>query len=148
MTGEGPIVGLDIGDVRIGVAVSDPLCILAEPREVIVRSTPEADVGAIQALLEKTGAVQIVAGLPLTMAGEKGHQAEKVLAFVDLLRGAVEVEVDLQDERLSTAAARRDLAEGHVRRKRHKQMIDGLAAQHILQTYLDRKAWQRREEQS
>lgn len=132
-------MGLDIGDVRIGVAVSDPLRIIAQAHSVITCSSRKRDIEAICAIANETGAVRIVAGLPLNREGRVGPQAQKVLAFIEGLREALEVEVVTQDERFTTAGAERMLIKAKVRRKKRKEVIDKVAAQHILQTYLDRQ---------
>ncbi len=139
----GRILGLDVGEVRIGVAISDPLGIIAQPREVIRCTSPERDIEAIGAIVEATGAVRIVVGMPLNQNGVPGPQAEKVLAFIERLRGALGLEIVTQDERFSTAAAKRALIAANVSRKVRKKVIDKVAAQHILQTYLDRRARQK-----
>ena len=136
----GRIIGLDIGDVRIGVAVSDPLGITAQGREVLRVSSPEKDVDAIKNIVNETGAVRIVAGLPLDQNGEIGSQAEKVLNFVETLRNALDIDIVTQDKRFSTAAAERALIGANMRRNKRKNVIDMVAAQHILQTYLDRQS--------
>ncbi|HQE81828.1 MAG TPA: Holliday junction resolvase RuvX [Candidatus Hydrogenedentes bacterium] len=136
----GRIIGLDIGNVRIGVAVSDPLGITAQAREVITVRSPEEDVDAIRGIVKDTGAVRIVAGLPLDQNGEIGPQAEKVLAFVETLRTALDIDIVTQDERFSTAAAERALIGANMRRSKRKNVIDMVAAQHILQTYLGRQS--------
>ncbi len=141
MTLPGRIVGLDVGDVRIGVAVSDPLGSMALPREVIQRRDMESDIAAIRAILEETGAIRIVAGVPLDQNGQPGPQAEKTLAFAERLREALTgIEVVTQDERYSTASAQRTLIGAGVSRKGRKKSVDMLAAQHILQTYMDRQS--------
>lgn len=140
LTVTGRVVGLDIGDLRIGVAVSDPLGIIAQPHGVLQRASPEQDAEAVRRIVEKTNAVQVVAGIPLNQEGKPGPQAEKVLGFIEVLRRVAGVAVIMQDERYSTAAATRTLIEADVSRKRRKRLIDKLAAQHILQSYLDRRA--------
>lgn len=135
---QGRIVGLDVGSVRIGVAVSDPLGIMALPHSVITRTTLEQDLAAVRDLVAEVGAVRIVAGMPLNQEGKPGPQAEKVSEFLDQLREAVDVEIVTQDERFSTAAAERMLIRANVSRKGRKKVIDKVAAHHILQTYLDR----------
>lgn len=147
MTEVGRVVGLDVGDARIGVAVSDPLGITAQPREVIRRTNPEEDIRAVVKIAGEVNAVAIVAGLPLTMKGEVGHQAEKVLAFLEMLKQATPIEVTTQDERFSTASAERSLLQTDMRRKDRKKVVDQVAAHHILQTYMDRQARQRRSTQ-
>lgn len=144
MADEGRIMGLDIGDVRIGVALSDSLRMMASPHSVVKELSREAAVRTIKRLVEETGAVLIVAGVPLNEAGGQGIQAEKTLAFVERLRAEVSVEVVLQDERYTTAAAERMLIGANLRRDRRRQVVDKIAATHILQTYLDREAARRR----
>ena len=135
----GRILGLDVGDVRIGVAVSDPLGIIAQPHSVVKCSGLNNDIAAVAGLVMETEAVRVVVGLPLNQEGKTGPQAEKVLTFIEQLRAAVNVEIVTQDERFSTAAAQRMLIQANVSRKGRKQVIDKIAAHHILQTYLDRQ---------
>jgi putative Holliday junction resolvase len=137
---EGRILALDVGDRRIGVALSDPLGFTAQPHSVIERTQLGEDVEAVRTLVESTGAVRIVAGMPLNAKGEKGHQAEQVQLFLDALKDAVSVDVATMDERYTTASAERSLIAGNMRRKKRKQVVDKIAAQQILQTYLDREA--------
>ncbi len=136
---EGRVMALDVGDVRIGVALSDPLGIIAQPYSVIQCESPDADVAAIRKIVDEMGVVQIVAGMPLNQHGERGPQAEKVAAFIDRLAPVAGVPIDTQDERFSTAAAQRMLIEANVSRKGRKKVVDKIAAQHILQVYLERR---------
>lgn len=138
-------LGLDIGDVRIGVALSDPLGIIAQPFHVIECISPDRDLEAIRKIVEEKEVVRIVVGLPLNQAGRVGPQAEKVLAFVEVLRKTVPIEIVTQDERFTTAGVERMLIDAGVRRKRRKQVIDKIAAQQILQMYLDRQRRSRNE---
>ena len=138
MTSLGRIVGLDVGDVRIGVAVSDPLRLIAQPHSVITRSNPEKDVAAVCALIGQTEAVRVVVGLPLNREGKPGPQAEKVLQFIEQLRTAVSIEIVTQDERFTTAAAQRMLIAANVSRRNRKKVVDKIAAHHILQIHMDR----------
>jgi len=139
MSETGRILALDVGEARIGVAVSDPLRIIAQPHSVLTASSLEHDVAAVCDLAAEMEAVRIVVGLPLNLEGKPGPQAHKVLAFVERLREAVDIEVVTQDERYSTAAAARTLRQAGTKGKKRKQVIDKLAAQHILQTHLDRQ---------
>lgn len=141
------MVGLDVGDVRIGVALSDPMGIIASPHSVIETRSPKKDAEAIGDIVREQEAVRIVAGLPLDREGNVGPQAEKVLAFLDTLRGVTDVEIVTQDERYSTAAAERMLIGAGTRRKKRKKVIDKIAAAHILQTYLDREANRKKNDQ-
>ncbi len=134
----GRVIGLDVGDVRIGVAVSDPLGIIAQPHTVIQRTELAKDLEAIRAVVVDREATRIVAGLPLNREGKPGPQAEKVLEFIEALRPVAGVDIETQDERFSTAAAERMLIDANVSRKGRKKVIDKIAAHHILQTWLDR----------
>ena len=134
----GRFVGLDVGDVRIGVAVSDPLGIIAQPHSVIKNVSREKSIQAIVDLVKEREAVRVVVGLPLNIEGQVGPQAGKVLAFVESLRAALDVEIVTQDERYSSSAAQSMLIAANVSRKNRKGIIDKVAAHHILQTYLDR----------
>ena len=138
MTPLGRVIGLDVGNVRIGVAVSDPLRIIAQPHSVITRSDPEKDVAAVRAVIEQAEAVRVVVGLPLNREGKPGPQAEKVLEFIRQLRAAVATEIVTQDERFTTVAAERMLIAADVSRRKRKGIVDKIAAHHILQTHLDR----------
>ncbi len=138
-------MALDVGDVRIGVAVTDPLRIIASPHSVIQHTTADQDVDAIRKLVDELGVVRIVVGLPLDQHGRPGPQAEKVLQFVDALKQRVAVDIVTQDERFTTAASQRTLIQADMRRKDRKKVIDKVAAQNILQVYMDRAAREARE---
>ncbi|HOZ48786.1 MAG TPA: Holliday junction resolvase RuvX [Candidatus Hydrogenedentes bacterium] len=139
----GRTIGLDLGEARIGVAVSDLLGITAQPLKVIPSRGPECDAEAIRETAKENEAIRVVVGMPLDQNGEMGPQALKVQAFVDRLKAMLDIEVVVQDERFSTVAAHRSLAASGVRAKGRKNIVDIVAAQHILQTYLDRLAFQR-----
>lgn len=119
--------------------MSDPLGIVATPHSVIQVESIEADCAAIAKLASENEIVEIVVGLPLDRNGEIGHQAEKVQAFIERLKAIVEIPVVPQDERYSSASAERALIEADVSRKGRKKVIDKIAAQQILQLYLDRR---------
>ncbi|HRI87948.1 MAG TPA: Holliday junction resolvase RuvX [Candidatus Hydrogenedentes bacterium] len=133
-------MALDVGDVRIGVALSDPMGIIAQPHSVIAVKSPEADAEAIRKLVAETETRCLVVGNPLNKEGKPGPQSEKVMAFVARLREVLTVEIALQDERFSTVAAQRELIAAGVRRQNRKQVIDMAAAQRILEVFLDRRA--------
>lgn len=132
-------LGLDVGERRIGVAISDPLGLTAQRLTLLERREPNADVQAVARLAGDHAAAGIVVGLPLTMRGEVGPQAQRVMVFVEALRGAVPCEVHVVDERLTTVQSERALLAVDTPRRKRKQMIDQLAAQLILQSYLDAK---------
>ena len=133
------VIGLDIGERRIGVALSDRLGLTAQPHSVIDRDPRDRGgaVGTVAALVRSTGAERVVAGLPLDLSGEVGRQARLTLIFVEALEERLEVPVETWDERFSTAAAERALLEGNVRRAKRRQVRDKVAAALILQTWLD-----------
>lgn len=131
------VLGLDVGDRRIGVAVSDPLGLTAQRLDNLERQGAQKDVEAVCALVEQYGVGTIVVGLPLTMQGEQGPQAKKVSAFSQALRGRVSVPIHMVDERLTTVQGERALIEMKTSRRKRKQMIDAVAAQLILQQFLD-----------
>lgn len=140
----GRIIGLDVGDVRTGVAISDPLGMFASPHSTIAMASAEENLAAVRRVVEETGAVTIVAGIPLDREGKPGPQAEKILAFVDTLRGALAVPVETIDERFTTAGADRALRAMGASGKKRRTVVDKVAAAQILQTYLDRQAARRR----
>ncbi|MFC1905507.1 Holliday junction resolvase RuvX [Chloroflexota bacterium] len=130
-------LGLDIGDRRIGVAISDPEQILASPLSTIVRDDDDKTVTAIIALVDKYQVLSIIIGLPYSLDGSIGNQATKVQAFVDLLSKRAEVNIELIDERFSTVAVERLLLEAGLKSQKRKEHRDAAAAAFILQGYLD-----------
>ena len=133
------ILGLDIGEKRIGVSLSDPLGIMAGALTVIERKTDEAALKQIIDLARENEVERIVVGLPRSLDGSLGKQAQAVQSFVDLLKERTELPVVTWDERLSTVAAERTLLEIGMKRDKRKKHRDSLAASFILQGYLDRK---------
>ncbi len=131
------VLGLDVGDRRIGVALSDPLGFSAQPLTVVERTAVADDLEALRVLVEGRGVGTVVVGLPLTMRGEQGPQARKVMSFVQLLRQRVSVPIELVDERLTTVQGERALLAMDTSRRKRKQTIDLVAAQLILQQFLD-----------
>lgn len=132
----GRILALDVGDKRIGIAVSDEGRLIASPHSVYTRVGYTPDVKHISGLYRQVSATLLVCGLPRNMDGSVGFQAEKVMAFAEKLREAG-LPVDFQDERLSTVAAHHALIEGGMRREERKGRVDKVAAAVILQQYLD-----------
>jgi putative holliday junction resolvase len=131
------LLGLDVGDVRIGVALSDPLGLTAQRLTVLVRQGLAKDLAAVRALVEQHGVSRVIIGMPLTMQGERGPQAHKVEAFATALERAGGAPITFVDERLTTVQGERMLRETGTRGKKRKQVIDQIAAQLILQQYLD-----------
>lgn len=134
-------IALDVGDVRIGVAVSDLMGITANPRETYVRKKgdAEADIAYFCDYAKKEDADAFVLGLPKNMDGTEGPRAEATRQFGSMLQEASGLPVIYQDERLTTVSAERMLIEADVRREKRKQVIDKIAATIILQSYLDGK---------
>jgi putative Holliday junction resolvase len=132
------LMGLDVGEKRIGVAIANAAGLLAVPLAVLDRVEEEADLKAILALAEEHDVEQIVVGLPRSMDGSIGKQAEVVLAFCKLLSQHTDIPVDTWDERLSTVAAERLLSEAGAKKGKKKAQRDALAAAIVLQGYLDR----------
>lgn len=130
------VLCLDVGDKRIGVAVSDPLGITAQSVETIDTRGVQRDLDRVDALSKQYEVSRIVVGLPLRMDGGEGEQAQKVRAFSDAL-AARGYEIIFQDERFSTGMVRRALLEGDVGRSARKAVIDKLAAATILQSFID-----------
>ena len=130
-------LGLDWGEARIGVALSDETATLASALLTLPRVGPRRDVKAVASLVREHGVGTVVVGLPLRLDGSAGSQAEKVEAFAASLRRSLGVPVVTWDERLTSVAADELLAEAGVRRRDRKSRIDKAAAALILQGYLD-----------
>lgn len=135
----GKVMGLDVGDVRIGVALSDPMGIVAQPLTTIIHKSKWDDVAKIHELIERHQVHTLVVGLPKNMNNTIGPQGKKVQKFVRALQHNYPIEVAFIDERLTTVSAHRSLIESGMRRKDRKEVVDQVAAVYILQTYLDRK---------
>jgi putative Holliday junction resolvase len=133
-------LGLDAGDLRIGVALSDETATLASGLLTLERVGPRKDVRTIVALVREHEVGEVVVGMPYRLDGTLGSQGEKVTAFVEALRRALPVPVATWDERLTSVAADELLAEAGVRRRDRKARIDRAAAVLILQGYLDARA--------
>jgi putative holliday junction resolvase len=130
-------LGLDVGEKRIGLALSDPLGWTASPLPTLSRESWRKDVARIREAVERWEIRRVVVGLPIRMDGTSGEAAESILRFVERLRSVVRVAVETWDERLSTREAERMLVGADVRRNKRRQVIDGIAASLILQGYLD-----------
>ncbi len=130
------IVALDIGDVRIGIAVSDPTRTIASPVEVLTRVGWGPDTRKIKAICDRYETTCILSGLPLNMDGSEGFQAAKVREFCSRLEKAG-LSVVFQDERLSTVSAEEALLEGNLSRAERKKNVDKVAAAVFLQQWLD-----------
>ena len=134
------IVSLDIGTVRIGVATSDIMEIIASAYTVYKRKDEPSELKNIAEIITNLEAGQVVIGLPLKMDGSEGSSVEMAKDFGEKLSKIIDVPIIYQDERLSTVEAQRILIESGMRREKRKDKIDSLAATIILQTYLDKKS--------
>ncbi|MDR7870043.1 MAG: Holliday junction resolvase RuvX [Tissierellaceae bacterium] len=131
------VMGLDVGDKTIGVALSDPLGITAQGITTIIRESNKKDYEAIEELINEYSLKKVVVGLPKNMNNTIGPQSEKVIKFAEKIKNKFKVEVIYIDERMTTMSAERILIEGNVRRENRKKYIDKVAATYILQAYLD-----------
>ncbi len=131
-------IALDVGDVRIGIASSDIMGIIAGGFVTYTRVNEEADLDYIVGFAKEMQADTIVVGLPVNMDGTEGKRAEVTRAFAESLRSKWDGEIVFQDERLSTVEAEKMLIGASVRRDKRKKVIDKVAATIILQNYLDR----------
>ncbi|SKC69661.1 Holliday junction resolvase RuvX [Maledivibacter halophilus] len=131
------LMGLDVGDKTIGVAVSDLLGLTAQGVETIKRTGNKVAINRLRELISEKNVTKLVVGLPKNMNGTLGPQGEKVLSFVDKIKDKIDIEVVLWDERLTTVAAEKMLISADVSRKKRKKVIDKIAAVYILQGYLD-----------
>jgi len=132
------ILGIDVGDKRIGIAVTDPLQITAQGVMTYRRKTRDDDLEAFREIIEKYELKKIVAGLPLNMDGTESAQTRKTQNFCQFIKKRLNVEIIYIDERLTSSWSEKILIEGNVSRKKRKEYIDTLAAQMILQSYMDR----------
>jgi putative holliday junction resolvase len=134
------IMGLDYGERRIGVALSDAFGWTAQGLEVIDRKTTKDEFAKIAELVGANEVSSIVVGLPKNMNGTVGPSGENCIAFAEQLKQKLAIPVTLWDERLTTVAAERALLEADVSRQKRKMVIDKMAAAILLQNYLDSKA--------
>ena len=132
------ILSLDLGEKRIGVAVSDALGITAQPLETITRKNKKSDFEQLEKVVFSMHISKIVVGLPLNMDGTEGPMAKKTYEFVKELKERFDVPIELWDERLTTMEAERLLLQAGLSRKKRKKLDDKVAAQLILQSYMDR----------
>jgi putative holliday junction resolvase len=131
------IVGVDHGDRNIGLAVSDPLGLTAQPLGAERVGDRNGEVQAVVRAVATMEAGKVVVGLPRSLNGTLGPRAQIVLSFVEALKGALTIPVETWDERLSTREADRVLASAGVKPSKRKEKIDTICAQIILQSYLD-----------
>ncbi len=132
-------MSLDLGDRRIGIAISDPLGIIANPLETYTRTSIKADIAHIAELVKSQNVDCIILGLPINMDGTEGERVQKSRDFGMLLSENIpDVKIDYMDERWTTVSAEKMLIDADVSREKRKTVIDKVAATIILQSYLDK----------
>ena len=132
-------LGLDLGTKTLGIAISDRTGIIASFYDSFRYEDEESLILKISNIVDKEGIDTLVLGLPINMDGSLGFRAEETMAFKDKLEAVIDKEIVLQDERLSTRVATDVLVKADMSRKKRKNVIDGVSAVVILQSYLDRK---------
>jgi len=130
------VLGIDYGQVRVGVAITDPEGRMAFPRAAIVRTTRDALFAALAALIESEAVEAVVVGLPLTLDGEDSLTTRQVRNFAESLARRITAPVHLMDERLSSAAAQAQLKEAGLCSRKMKSRLDSQAAVQILETWI------------
>ncbi len=136
---KGRIAGIDFGTVRIGIAISDPSQTIGSPLEVFTRRTPELDRQHFVQLVQTEQLVGFVVGLPVHMSGDASEKSDQAIEFGTWLSGVTSLPVDYIDERYTTAMAREVLNQTGLSGKKRKAMLDKLAAQIILSSWLERR---------
>ena len=132
------MLALDVGEVRIGVALSDPDRTVALPAgTIVVRGAPQ-DLKAVAALVREHDAVEVVVGHPVSLSGERGPAAHRAEEFAAGIRAVLDMPVHLQDERLTTVEAGRDLRNAGASSRQARRSVDQAAASLILRAYLER----------
>jgi len=131
------ILALDVGEKRIGVALSDELLITAQGQPTIEVKSPRDTLDQLKLLLGRYHISRIIIGLPKNMDGTLGPKSEEITRFAEMLRGQTDTPVILWDERLTTKMAEQSMLEGDLSRAKRKRRIDMISAQLILQSYLD-----------
>lgn len=134
------ILGLDVGQKTIGVAISDPLGYTAQGITTIRRTKKINDIEEVKRICNEYSVETIVIGLPKNMNGSIGFAGEKIQEFSELLKESINLEIVFWDERLTTVAAHRAMLEADLSRGKRKKIVDKVAATYILQGYLDRIA--------
>ena len=132
------ILGLDVGQKTIGVAISDPLGFTAQGITTIRRKKKVDDIEEVKKICDEYQVETIVIGMPKNMNGSIGFAGEKIMEFTELVKESINIKVEFWDERLTTVAANRAMLEADLSRGKRKKIVDKMAATYILQGYLDR----------
>lgn len=131
------MLAIDLGSVRVGLAISDPLGLTAQPAGRIERRLLSHNLGPVEAIVSEHGIGTIVVGHPLLMSGVAGRSAQEAEAFAERLAARLACRVVLWDERLTSVQANRALLEGDVKRRKRREVVDAAAATLLLQSWLD-----------
>ncbi|MGI8916918.1 MAG: Holliday junction resolvase RuvX [Chloroflexota bacterium] len=131
------ILAVDLGEQRIGLALSDPTGNIAGGLRTIRRGLRDEEMAAINAVIAKEDVARVIVGMPLSMSGQPGVQAELTRRWVAVLQQSIAVPVEVLDERLTSVQAHRSLDSMGVKRRQHRQHVDEIAATLLLQGYLD-----------
>jgi putative Holliday junction resolvase len=135
------ILGLDVGEKRVGIAISDPTGIVVRPLQTLVRGSRDEDFAAIAAIVAEHGAGLVVVGRPLSLDGTEGLQARRIARYADALAAQLSVPVVSWDERFTTVEAEEIILQSHKKKKRRRARaegkVDAIAAAVILQSYLE-----------
>ena len=134
------ILGLDVGDKKIGVSLSDPTLSIAQGLKLYRRASLEEDLEEFKRIVKENEVGEIVIGLPRDLSGKIGNRAKNVMGFAEKIRESVDIPVNLWDERFSTNEAHRIFDVAEVRHKKRKPYLDIMASQIILQGYLDARS--------
>lgn len=132
------ILGLDVGQKTIGVAISDPLGFTAQGITTIRREKKSKDIEELKKICDEYKVETIVIGMPKNMNGTIGFAGEKIQEFAELIKEEIGIKIEFWDERLTTVAAHRAMLEADLSRGKRKKIVDKIAASYILQGYLDR----------
>ena len=131
------ILGLDIGEKRIGVAVSDPLMFMAHPLTTLIFSTKKKLCSDLEKIIEEKNIIKVVIGLPFTLKKTYSEKTKEVLDLSDYLKTELTVPIEMSDERLTTLIAKQQITSVGKKPSKSRHIIDQMAAVNILQTYLD-----------
>lgn len=133
------LMGIDFGDARVGIALSDPLMIMSQGYKTIKNDGTDALFEEIVSIIKEKEVTKIVIGLPKNMDNSQGFRTDATMEFADKLKTYTDVEIDFNDERLTTVSAHSFLNEMNVRGKKRKDTVDTLSAALILETYMKKK---------
>ncbi|HCX64201.1 MAG TPA: Holliday junction resolvase RuvX [Eubacteriaceae bacterium] len=132
-------MALDVGDRTIGVALSDGLGITAQGLKTIKRKSLQEDLEELKNIIDGNQVKKLIVGMPKNMDGSMGKQADKIVGFVNFIKKRIAIDIEYWDERLTSKFAEGMMIEGDLKRKERKEKIDKMAAQAILQNYMDSK---------